>query len=434
MKTLIKNLSEIYTGDDNPFHIKNGYIIINNNQIEKIGSGSLPPHVIKERNFDKIIDGSNKMALPGFVNCHTHAAMSLLRGIADDLPLQEWLKEIIWPVEASLTPEDIYWGSKFAIMEMISGGTTTFSDMYFSMEQVARAASETGIRAVLGQGLIEEKDGPEGLKTALDFAVKWKGKANGKIKTVLAPHAPYTCSPSYLCDIIELSKKNNFLIHIHLAETKKELQFINKNYNASPVEHLNNIGLLETPLLAAHCVHVKPHEFSLMKKHNVGVAHNPVSNMKLGSGIAPIAELLEHNINIGLGTDGAASNNNLDLIEEARTASYLQKVEKNDPSLLNLQQLLQMLTQNGARVLKINKLGILKNNYLADIILINKKNDLANYPEHNSLSNLFYAGNRKLVDTVIVDGQIIYKNCSFVNLDQQEVLAEVTKRAQKLTD
>lgn len=430
-KILIKNLQEIYTMNSEQPKIKKGHIIIQGNKIKEISSEKLN---YKESEFDEIIEGQDLIAFPGFVNCHTHAAMNLMRGIADDLPLQTWLEEEIWPVEARLTKEDVYWGSLFAVMEMIASGTTTFCDMYFDMEQVARAAKKSGIRAVLGQGLIEEVDGTSGLNEALDFALKWRKEGGERINTVLAPHAPYTCSPTYLYDIMKLAKKHDLQLNIHLSETEEEIRNSKKEYQKTPVRHLLEIGFFDLPVIAAHCVHLDEEEIEILAQNDVKVVHNARSNMKLGSGIAPIAEMLEEGITVGLGTDGAASNNNLDLIEEARTASYLQKVNQYDPSLLNLEQLAVMLTRNGARVLNLDKLGALKENFLADIVLINCKKEINCYPHHDNLSNIFYAGNGNIVDTVLINGKIVMKNREFTLINKNKVLQEIEKRAKRLKD
>jgi 5-methylthioadenosine/S-adenosylhomocysteine deaminase len=422
VKILIEQIDEIYTGEDQRV-IKNGYILILDNRIEEIGE--YPGFTGNKENIDKIIYGKGKIALPGFINTHTHGAMTLLRGYADDLPLQSWLENKIWPFEAKLTGADIYWGTMLAILEMIRNGTTTFADMYFKMELVARAVEETGIRAVLAPGLIEMNDGEEGLKEALDFCLNWQGKANGRITTMLAPHAPYTCSGSYLKKIIELSHINNLPINIHVAETKTEYENSIKDHGLSPVKYLNEIGLLDRPVLAAHCVYLDKEDINILAQKNVGVAHNPCSNLKLGSGVAPVVEMFNTGINIGFGTDGVASNNNLDLIEEARIGAYLQKGVNLDPTVLDIFQLLEMVTERGSKALMLKDTGLLKTNYLADIILVDVRESSHYYPHHNNLSHLFYAGNGRDVDTVLVNGQVIYENRNFLTLDEERIYYEV---------
>ena len=428
MSLLIKNISEIYTMDKDFRKIQNGFIYIENNKIKNIGSDHTE---LNTDNTDHIISAEGKIALPGFVNCHTHTAMTLMRGFADDLPLQTWLEEKIWPLEANLSAKDVYWGTLLGILEMISSGVTTFCDMYFFMDQVAEAVKKSGMRAVLGIGLIEEQDGEKGLNEALEFALNHQSQSE-RISTVLSPHAPYTCSPAYLCDIIGLSKEYNIPLNIHVSETKKEYDYIKKKYNRTPVQHLENIGLWERPTTAAHCVHLDEKDIGILSKYEAGVSYNAQSNMKLGSGIAPITELIGEGVNVGLGTDGASSNNNLDMIEEARTASYLQKVKHEDPTKLNLEKTAQMLTGGGAMALHLQNLGILKKNYLADIILIDINKEFTDYPHHNNLSNLLYAGNRNKIDTVIINGNIVMDQGDFLFLEPDRILKEAEMRASNL--
>jgi 5-methylthioadenosine/S-adenosylhomocysteine deaminase len=374
-----------------------------------------------------VIDGKGKIALPGFINTHTHSAMTLLRGYADDLPLQEWLETKIWPFEAGLSREDIYWGSKLAILEMIGSGTTTFLDMYFQMDMVAKAVKESGIRAVLSEGLIEANDGEKGLDSALEFCRSFQGSAEGRITTMLAPHSPYTCSQRYLERVSGLAYENGFLVNIHLAETRKEYEDSIKNTGKTPVKYLADIGLFKNPVVAAHCVYLDDSDLEILKDDNVSVAHNPASNMKLASGIARVADMMKKGINVSLGTDSVASNNNLDLIEEARIASYLQKVSKLDPGVMNIADIFDMLTINGAKALGLEKLGRIEKGYLADIVLVDTEDNSCFYPDHNNLSNLFYAGNGRDVDTVIINGAPVYRNKEFLTIDHEEVFYTVNK-------
>ena len=429
--TLINNVKQIYTaGKDNEI-IEEGYILINNNKIKEIGQKENLDSETK-KSVDQIIDASEKIALPGFINTHTHAAMTLLRGYADDLPLQTWLEDKIWPFESKLRQDDIYWGTLFAIIEMIKSGTTTFTDMYFQMDQAAKAVKESGIRAVLSEGLIEDNDGIEGLNQSVDFAVNYNGQAEKRITTMLAPHSPYTCSVDYLQRVIEKSDEYNLPINIHLAETKTEVDIISDRNNTTPVRFLNNIGLLDRPTLAAHCVHVDSNEIDILAEKNIGIAYNPLSNMKLGSGIAPINKMLKKNMNVGFGTDGAASNNNLDLIEDAKIGSYLQKVNNLDASLLNTDKLLKMLTINGAKALQLRQLGCLEEGYKADLNLIDINKSTRFYPHHNNLSNFFYSALSDCIDTVIINGKIIMKDRELLTIDESIVRKEIEKRAAEL--
>ena len=431
MSILIKNIEEIYTVDNEKTVIKNGYIIIDNGIIKKIAKMEKFNNENKQ-NFNKVIDAKGKVALPGLINAHTHSSMTLLRGYADDLPLKEWLETKIWPFESRLRKGDFYWGTKLAIIEMIKTGTTTFSDMYFSMNEIAEAVEETGIRAVLSEGLIEENDGLEGLQNSIRFAKDWNNKADGRITTMLAPHSPYTCSKEYLKKIVKKADEIGVPIHTHLAETENEVKITKDKYNKSPTKFLKDVNFFSVPILAAHCIHMNENDMEILAENNVGVVHNPLSNMKLGSGIANITKMIEKGITIGLGTDGVASNNNLDLFEEAKIAAYLQKVDKKDPSLINTQDLIRMLTVNGADILGIENLGKLKENYIADLILLDIESSSYFYPHHNNLSNIFYSSNSNSVNTVIINGKVILENGDLLTIEEDRVLKEVEKRANEL--
>jgi len=431
MSILIENIDEIYTADNDNKVIKNGYIIINNGIIEKINKMKEIQQENKKQ-FDKIIDAEDKVAIPGLINTHTHSSMTLLRGYADDLPLKEWLETKIWPFESRLRKDDFYWGTKLAILEMIKTGTTTFSDMYFSMDEIAKAVKETGIRAVLSEGLIEENDGEKGLQNSIRFAKEWNNKANGRIKTMLAPHSPYTCSREYLNRIVNKADEIGVPIHTHLAETENEVKITKEKYGKSPTKFLEDVNFFSVPILAAHCIYLDESDMEILAENNVGVAHNPLSNMKLGSGIANITKLIDKGINIGLGTDGVASNNNLDLFEEAKIAAYLQKVDKKDPSLINTNDLLKMLTINGAKVLGIDNLGKLKEKYIADLVLLDINKSSYFYPHHNNLSNIFYSSNSNSVNTVIIDGKVVLEDGNLLTMEENKVFQEVERRASEL--
>lgn len=410
--------------------IKGGEIAIDGQYIVHVGErGSIPESFVP----DKVMMAGDKLALPGFVNCHTHAAMTLFRSYADDLPLMSWLEDKIWPLEARLEKEDIYWGTMLCCLEMIKSGTTTFADMYFHMNRAALAVEKCGMRADLSRGMIGTA--PNALE-ALDYSSglvqRWQGAANGRINIRLGPHAPYTCPPDYLRKVIAMAQDLNTGIHIHLAETQSEIHIIKDKYNATPIELMEETGLFELPVLAAHCVHLTPGDIELLAKRKVGVAHNAQSNMKLASGIAPVAELLKAGVVVGLGTDGAASNNDQDMVEEMRTASLLQKVSTGDPMALPAYQALSMATADGARVLGLKDVGVLKPGFKADIILIDTKAPHL-HPRHDWVAQMVYAAHASDVETVIIDGEVIMENRHVLTIDEEEVYLEVQKRAGRLT-
>lgn len=425
-KILIKNCNIVSMTDESDVFL--GDIAIENDLITEV-SENIDVDTLKP---DKIIDAGNMVAMPGFVNCHTHSAMTLFRGYADDLPLMEWLEKKIWPLEKKLTDKDIYWGTMLAVLEMIKSGTTTFSDMYFCMDEVASAAKETGIRANLSVGLIGlfgDKDLDEGI----EFAEKWNNTANGRITTTLGPHAPYTCPPEFLKKVLKKAESGDLGIHIHVAETQQEVKEISERYNKTPVQYLYDLGVFEFPTTAAHCVHINDKDIELLLKNKVGITHCPESNMKLASGIAPIPKLLEAEALIGLGTDGAASNNNLDMIEEMRSAALLHKVNNFDPTVVNSFESFEMANKSGAKILGLgDKIGQIKEGMKADIILMDFEKPHFK-PLNNIYAHLVYSAISSDVDTVIIDGQILMENRNVLGIDEEKIYYEVKNSVERIT-
>lgn len=378
---------------------------------------------------DYVIDGKNKLAMPGLVNTHTHLAMTLFRGYADDLPLKEWLEEKIWPKESKLTSDDVYWGSLLGICEMIKSGTIAFADMYFYMDEVAKAVSESGIKASLSVGMIGiTGDENEILNRGVIFAKNWHNSENGRIKVMLAPHAPYTCPPSFLEKVISKAVEFGLGIHTHLSETFLEVENIKNLYGVTPVRLMNRVGLFNVPVLAAHCVFVDDEEIEILAEKEVGVAHNPQSNLKLASGIAPVKKMLQKKVKVGLGTDGPASNNNLDLWEEMRLAAILHKGTEKDPICVPAEEALKMATKNGMEILGWKDSGVIKEGYKADIIILDL-NKPHFYPRHNLISHLVYSASSADVDTVIVDGKVLMEKRELKTLDEERIKFEAEKRA-----
>ena len=405
-----------------------GDITIEDNLLRSVGC-----ETIEGFQADTIIDGSKFVALPGFINAHTHAAMTIFRSFADDLPLMTWLQEKIWPAEDKLTKEDVYWGSKLCILEMLLSGTTTFADMYSFMPEVAKAVDETGIRACLSRGLIGTGPNAEqGLLEGEELVKNWHGKANGRITAMFGPHATYTCPPEYLNDVLALARQYHVGMHIHVAETSGEFKDIQKKYGKTPVGYLNSLGFFDCPTLAAHCVHLSGEDIEILHEKNVAVAHNPESNMKLASGVAPVPNMLDKGITVALGTDGASSNNNLDMLEEMRSAALLHKVA-GDPTVIYSYQALEMATKNGAKALGLeNKIGMLKPGMAADLILVDfEKPHL--YPKHDILAHLVYSAQSSDIDTVIVDGKILVRSGKPVTIDSKETCAQVQRIADRIT-
>ncbi|OYT41646.1 MAG: hypothetical protein B6U86_01975 [Candidatus Altiarchaeales archaeon ex4484_43] len=393
MSILIKNV--LLNGKETSIYIEG-------NRISEIGT---------EVEADFVIDGTDKAIFPGLVNSHTHSAMTLLRSYADDLKLQEWLEGNIWPLEAKLTEDDVYWGSKLACLEMIKTGTTCFNDMYWFMKGTARAVEEMGLRAVLAEAFIDlfkEEMADEMKKKTTDFVKHVMGMNNERIIPAMGPHAIYTVSRESLEWIREFSDREKLLIHLHLAETERENEDCKRMYGKRPVEFLESIGFLSHRLIAAHSIWLKEKEIKTLKENGVKISHNPTSNLKLSSGVMPYPLMRNSGISVSLGTDGCASNNNLDMFEEMKIAAITQKGFAKDPTVMPAMEVLKIATINGGKALGLN-IGEIKEGYLADIILIDlKRPELT--PRHNLISNLVYSASGSCVDTTICNGEILMQN------------------------
>ena len=372
-----------------------------------------------EGGADEVLDCSRKALLPPFYNAHTHAAMSLLRGWADDLPLKEWLEEHIWPREDSLTPEDIYNGTRLAILEMIKTGTVFFSDMYFDVPETIRAIEEMGVRAAVGvtvmdnhsKALCEEK---------MEFVRTWTDPTGGRIQLTMAPHAIYTVGKERLEWSAAFARENGIRIHIHLSETEGEVRDCLREHGMSPVAYLDSLGFLGEDVVIAHGVHCSPEDIAILEKRGVGVVNCPCSNAKLSSGIFPYRNFLSSGCRLALGTDGCSSNNNLDMREEMKTASLLAKAV-GSPVDLPAARALEMATRGGAQVFGIDA-GVIEEGKLADGILVNLDN-VKMTPCHNLVSNWVYSADSSCIDTVICDGRILMREGKVKG--EEEILAAV---------
>ena len=429
---------------DNTILIKNALILNSNFQNKKqslLIKDDLIAEIadeIDESNADKIIDAEGKILLPGLINTHTHLSMTLFRGLADDLSLDSWLNDHIWPMEANLNGDYCYIGALLGAVELIKSGTTTFSDMYFYMEDVARAVEDAGIRAVLSYGMIDFGDAERReneLNENLELFKNCNGMADGRIKVFLGPHSPYTASEELLIRTRELADEYNMGIHIHVSETQKEIDDVSAEKGLRPFEYLEKIGLLGPDVVAAHCVWLSDEEIDIIKKHDVKVSHNPCSNMKLASGISPVSKLIENDICVSIGTDGASSNNNLDLIEELKTASLLQKVATLDPKVLSSDEAVEMATIKGAEALGLDsEIGSIEVGKKADIILIDT-NAANMVPDSSNLtSNIIYSANGSNVDTTICNGKILMENKKLTVLDEDEIYAKAKQAIKELKE
>nr|WP_246431689.1 amidohydrolase [Paenibacillus endophyticus] len=400
-----------------------GHMVVTNDRISYIGTEA--PVGLSEA-VEKI-DGSKLAFMPGLINTHGHAAMSLLRGYSDDQNLQVWLEQKMWPMEGKYVDQDTRAGSGLAIVEMLRSGTTAFVDMYDRMDQVAQMTELSGIRGVLTRGVIGlcPEDVQEAkLAEAIAFARDWNGKADGRITTMISPHAPYTCPPAYIERFVQAAHDHNLPLHTHMSETIAEVEQNVRDYGVRPVEHLDRLGFFSRPALVAHAVHLNTEEIELLAAKGVAVSHNPVSNLKLASGIARVPEMLSAGVTVSLGTDSVASNNNLDLFEEIRFSALLHKGISGDPTAIPAWEALKLGTIYGAKsIWQENDLGSLQVGKKADFIAIDIEQPHF-YPQTDMISHLVYAGSGRDVKHVWIDGRQVLRNGECTFLDEEKVRYE----------
>ncbi len=440
MKILIKN-GELLLPNGNDFKITNGSLIIEDQHISKIISGELPSEY-SESNFDKVIDATNSLVMPGLINAHTHAYMSLFRNMADDMEFFDWLKSVE-KVEDKLTTEDCYYGTLLSIAEMIHTGTTCFVDMCFKSSKnsaktgpksaVSGAVNESGMRAYIGRGLVGEvgeKGAMRRLNEFLDDAKLYPN--NDRIKFILAPHAPYSCNQSILELVREIAEKKNMLVTIHISESEDEVNLIAKNNDGiTPVEYVYKSGLFNIPTIAAHLVNVTDDDIKILKENNVSAAINPRSNMKLGNGFAPVEKLLKQGVNICLGTDGSGSNNTQNMFQEMNMASLVYKGSNKKAKCIDAKDVVRFATVGGAKALNMDgKLGEIKEDAFADVILLDL--DLPEFvPRNNLVSALCYSANGSEVKTVLINGQVVMENKKILTFNEDEVMRKCEEIAER---
>ena len=423
----------VVTMDGSRRVIENGGIAIKDGRIVAVDTAALMDLNYGAR---QVIDAQGKVVIPGLINGHTHVPMTLFRGIADDLDLQEWLTKYIFPAEAKNVTEDfVRVGTRLGLAEMIRSGTTTYCDMYYFEDAIADETSKAGMRGVLGETVIDfavadNKTNAEAMAYVEKFVRHWKG--NALIVPAIAPHAPYTVSEDHLKAIRAFSDRTGAPIVTHISETKREVDDSIKAKGASPVDYLNRIGFLNDRVIAAHMVWVSAEELGLLKKLGVGIVHNPQSNMKLASGVAPVPEMLKENLPVGLGTDGAASNNDLNLWEEMDTAAKLHKLISNDPKVVSAQEVFEMATIRGARALHLEKeIGSLEKGKRADIVIVDL-DDLNQTPFYNIYSDLVYATKASDVRTVIIEGRVVMRDRRLLTLNEETIKTDARKYRERI--
>ena len=377
----------------------------------------------------EVIDASGCLVIPSFFNAHTHSAMTLLRCVVEDMPLMDWLREV-WKIEGRMSEDDVYAGARLAILEMIKTGCGCFSDQYFHMDAVARAVEESGIRAVLGYGMIdmddEEKRRKE-LREARKFVEEWKGKSD-RIELSIDPHSPYTCSEELLRESVKMAREHSLPVHIHVAETEDEVRRVVEKTGMRPVEYLDSLGLFNVRTVIAHGVWLSDGEIEILKKRGVSVAHCPASNLKLGSGIAKVADLVKAGVKVCMGTDGAASNNSLNMLGEMKIAALLQKVKSGVDSIAS-DEFLRMATENGYSAYGI-KGGKIEEGLPADIAILRK--GVSYTPLYNPVYSIVYSSCGFEVRDLIVDGRMLMRDGEVLTMDEEEVIGEAEARGFEL--
>ena len=423
----------IVTMDGSHRVIERGAIAVKNGRIVEVGNTA---EIDRKYAAREVVNAAGKVVIPGLINGHTHVPMTLFRGIADDLDLQEWLTKYIFPAEAKNVTEDfVRVGARLGLAEMIRSGTTTYCDMYYFEDAIADETFKAGMRGVLGETVIDfpvadNKTYDDGLAYSERFINKWKG--NALIVPAIAPHAPYTVSEDHLKAARALSDKLSAPIVIHISETKREVDDSIKAKGASPVDYLNRIGFLNDRVIAAHMVWPSGEELSLLKRLGVGIVHNPQSNMKLASGTAPVPQMLKENLPVGLGTDGAASNNDLNLWEEMDTAAKLHKLISNDPKVVTAEEAFEMATIRGARALHLDKeIGSIEKGKRADLVIVDL-DDLNQTPWYNIYSDLVYATKADDVRTVIIEGRVVMRDRRLLTLNEETIKADARRYRERV--
>ncbi len=397
-------------------------IYIEGNRIAAVGE---KPKGFRE---DKVIDGQDRLVIPGLINCHTHSYMAFMRNVADDLSFMDWLFGTIDPIEQQMTDEDTYWGACLAIIEMIKSGTTCFNDMQMNIHQTTRAVKESGMRAVISRGLIgsgHDEAGQMRLRQA--YEERDAAKDCDRLSFMLGPHAPYTCDDGFMRVVSEEAKKNGMRIHVHLSESVSEIEQIREKYGLTPIEMADRNGLFDVPAIAAHCVQVTDEDIAILKGKKVSVVTNPASNMKLGNGFAPIGKMVEMGVNVCLGTDGAASNNSLNMFRELGLLTLIHKGVNKTPQCISAREGFRIATINGAKALGLEEeTGSIEAGKKADLAILDL-NTPSLTPRNNLIAGLSYSANGSEVETVIIDGKIVMEDRKVLTMDEELVYKKINE-------
>ena len=420
-KLLIRNVEVLTFEEKEPCFLPKQDILIEGNQIS-----SIQPTASHPAEDCQIIDAAGMLAIPGMLNTHAHVPMVLFRNAGPDVNENDWFNKVIFPLEANLTPEDIFWGAMLGMAEMIAAGITCVADHYFEMDWVARAVEKASIRANLGWAVFGHQ-GYDQLEETIRFVERWQGKADGRITTWLAPHSPYLCDPEFLARCAREAAQLGVGNHIHAAETAGQVSLSLERYGKTPIQVLSDAGMLEQPTIIAHCLYPTDEDLDLLVGKEVGIAQAPKTYLAMAMGLADLPKYLEKNIAVGLATDGVVSSCTLDLFEQMRLTALTQKNKAMDAEVLPVNTVLDLAFQGGARVLHQPRLGNLKAGNLADVVLL-RQDRPAVQPVINKTANLVYSLDARDVDTVICDGKLIYQGGKHLTLDLDEIYSEVTER------
>lgn len=431
MKILIKP-EWLCPGVDQQSHIpfiRHGEVHIENQRIVYAGSTEGAPRF----EADQTIEGRGKLLMPGLVNAHTHVPMAILRGVGGDLPLRQWLDDAIFPMERQLDDEMVRVGTQLSMLELLRFGTTSFFDMYMHMDAIVSVVKDTGIRAVLSYGVVDFDESCSDLPAGSDFYEKWHHACNDRIRSALAPHSEGATTKKLMQKLALAAKELDAIVNIHVSETREDHSATLVRQGCTQMQYLRDLGLLERPVNAAHCVWVTDEDIKLIKDYGVTVTHNPISNLKLASGIAPIKKMLDAGCHVALGTDGVASNNNLNLWEEMKLMPLLQRGTLLDPIAVSPAQTLHSATLEGARAMRYDDLGLLKSSYRADMILVDV--DRAHMlPDREMEQNLIYAAQGSDVSMTMVDGKVLYQDGVYTTLDEQSILKKANQVYDRLRE
>lgn len=430
MSILFENCDILRRGEDGAYTTLRGCLGVRGDTIDYIGADK------PAAEYDAHKDMRGKLLMPGLINCHSHSPMVLLRGIGSGLPLQEWLFDKVFPIEDRLVPEDIAAGTRLALLEMIAGGTTSFSDMYFFPRETVAAVVEAGVKANLNrcvQCFDENQTVEQNVQIPQSLALfeEFHGAADGRVRIDFSIHAEYTCKSHIVRAYSELCRARGGRMHIHLSETRKEVEECIARHGVSPVQWFEDLGTLASPTAAAHCVAVSDEDIVILKRRGVSVVHNPTSNLKLGSGFAPVRRFMDEGINLALGTDGAASNNNLDMFEEMHLAAVMHCGYHRDPTAVRAAEVLDMATVNGAKLQGREDTGVLAVGKKADLIALDLDRPHL-YPNFDTPALLTCAAHASDVVLTMVDGKILYENGEFKTLDREKVLFEARAAVERL--